>query len=622
VWYVIRQVFEMVRRLLLVGVFIVVPRQGSTLQLAVATLTAITYVVVQSLARPYIRIADGVLAMTSSVSLVALLYCYTLYKQGTLDSFEPVHETLSMDLKRRYGVPADKITIVAIGSVLGVMIMSLPILVFLFGAEAARQVQEQRAAAARRLRFVSSGMEVMAPAVVGEFKYHVFLSHVWGTGQDQMRIVKQRLLEMLPELSVFLDVDDLSEGKGAEFVDASLVTLVFCSESYFKSSNCLRELLRAVVTNKLVVTLLETDPKHGAITREQIREELVAGAGDLARSGLAGEMEMWGYPVPSAAKLFAALFERAPIIEWMRIGVFQDVTMRLVAEAIFPGALQGRTFLQGELVRRPMPLLPRPRQGKRFHLFCSPHNVGALAMAIEISASMGSEILTTQDAAELRESERMLLYLTRKTWTSGADSTALAAHVEHAMALGANQLLLAHEMPGADDGDARSAVLFDAMFAGELKGGTPERLLRRGVYNQIAIALKGGELRPVSMFLMAEALAKDVPGGVEQPPPFVQTRSDQVAHHPSNLPVAVGFAGIQTQEGSTRPRRRRAHVVRLLEQMLRPKPEIELPLSYTRDRAEDAVLALTPVMLSQHPAPCDALPCSTSAQYEVFEQGL
>ena len=34
---------------------------------------------------------------------------------------------------------------------------------------------------------------------------------VWGTGQDQMRIIKQRLVEMLPEARVFLDVDDLKE---------------------------------------------------------------------------------------------------------------------------------------------------------------------------------------------------------------------------------------------------------------------------------------------------------------------------------------------------------------------------------------------------------------------------
>ena len=77
--------------------------------------------------------------------------------------------------------------------------------------------------------------------------------------QDQMRIVKTRLLEMLPHARIFLgllpsdrrpsarafcrsrlrfdvrfatrvpDVDDLTEGKGAEFVDASAATLVFVS---------------------------------------------------------------------------------------------------------------------------------------------------------------------------------------------------------------------------------------------------------------------------------------------------------------------------------------------------------------------------------------------------------
>ena len=68
---------------------------------------------------------------------------------------------------------------------------------------------------------------------------------MWGTGQDQMRVVKQRLLEMLPDASIFLDVDDLAEGKGAEYVDVSSMSLVFCSAGYFQSPNCMRELLRA-----------------------------------------------------------------------------------------------------------------------------------------------------------------------------------------------------------------------------------------------------------------------------------------------------------------------------------------------------------------------------------------
>lgn len=44
------------------------------------------------------------------------------------------------------------------------------------------------------------------------------VSHVWGLGQDRMRVVKDRLTVLLPELIVFLDVDDLREGGGAHDV--------------------------------------------------------------------------------------------------------------------------------------------------------------------------------------------------------------------------------------------------------------------------------------------------------------------------------------------------------------------------------------------------------------------
>ena len=40
-----------------------------------------------------------------------------------------------------------------------------------------------------------------------------------------MRVIKQRLIELLPDAKVFLDVDDLQRkvGKGAEELDLSLI---------------------------------------------------------------------------------------------------------------------------------------------------------------------------------------------------------------------------------------------------------------------------------------------------------------------------------------------------------------------------------------------------------------
>lgn len=89
------------------------------------------------------------------------------------------------------------------------------------------------ATTARRLRHVSSGAELVSPPLGTGDQFHLFLSQcvigiptrsvwpfrlgltshagesrlrsVWGTGQDQMRLLKTRLLELLPRLRIFLE---------------------------------------------------------------------------------------------------------------------------------------------------------------------------------------------------------------------------------------------------------------------------------------------------------------------------------------------------------------------------------------------------------------------------------
>lgn len=95
-----------------------------------------------------------------------------------------------------------------------------------------------------RMRYVANGRPAIPCRISDDAEgFHIFLSHVWTTGADQMRICKERLRLLVPEMRVFLDVDDLDEGKGAEYVDRSLVFCIFVSEGYFKSPNCMRELL-------------------------------------------------------------------------------------------------------------------------------------------------------------------------------------------------------------------------------------------------------------------------------------------------------------------------------------------------------------------------------------------
>ena len=350
-----------------------------------------------------------------------------------------------------------------------------------------------------------------------------------------MRIVKQRLMEMLPDVKAFLDVDDLVEGKGAEYVDVSALSLVFCSAGYFESPNCMREILRAHVTGKPIVALLELEEKHGGLTHEQIMARLQAAdapcekagvqyASKYAMWGLEEEVQSWGYAMPSAIELYAPLV--LDPIEWARIGAFQDVSMRLIADRLLPADKQGSraaTYIKGELIQQKVALSPPATPGG-FHIYCSPSNARAREMMEELAAQQGlvvdlrphgrvdsgkgSAYHVTERIEDLALCDYMLIYLHGRTWTSGDASRTFAAQVQQAMDLSVS-LLLVHEMPGMGGQEARHACEFGDFFR-DPPDGTPSELLRRGIYSSIATPMKGGEWRATSLVMLAQKFSASV----------------------------------------------------------------------------------------------------------------
>ena len=131
--------------------------------------------------------------------------------------------------------------------------------------------------------------------------WHLFLSHVWSTGQDQCATIKRQVVALLPYASVFLDTDDLKEiGALEEYVEQSRVFMLFVSKGYFKSksspplpsncglraasnhralrdphmpagADCLREIRKADQLKKKIV--LMHDPVRGGATVEYIKKE-------------------------------------------------------------------------------------------------------------------------------------------------------------------------------------------------------------------------------------------------------------------------------------------------------------------------------------------------------------
>ena len=127
---------------------------------------------------------------------------------------------MSIEQQDLYIVNQHTLTFIMLLSVLGTLVLSFILFVVQFSIEGARLRREARAKLARRLWDAQDGVEAelaalpawpsslmpktqCAPNQVGPF--HVMLSHNWAHGQDQMRIVKTRLTEMLPGISVFLE---------------------------------------------------------------------------------------------------------------------------------------------------------------------------------------------------------------------------------------------------------------------------------------------------------------------------------------------------------------------------------------------------------------------------------
>jgi len=431
---------------------------------------------------------------------------------------------LSSDVCKSYGFGAS-----AKGYFLFFIFFSFGMLIFLLvlepfavALEGTRRRRERMEQRARRLCYAKSRKLVAAPRIQ-KGGYHIFLSHVWGSGQDQMRVIKQRLLEMVPDFSVFLDVDDLKDISNlGKYITRAKAVLIFCSDGYFVSKNCMIELQASVKQGKLIIPLLDPDASKGGLTQHQVHDLLIKAEESL--------YEKWGFDGTSlsAEALYKALFATPPI-EWNRIGAFQDVTLRCIAERLLPKGHEP-TYLQKEVINEKVVWQPAT---KIYHTYCSNNNPGALKMLQEFADNQslvlklaGSRLApsrrrssarrkhanvtntslhVTLDVEQLGECNSMLVYLTAETWTRAEKSRMFGEEVVRAMEAGA-RLLLVHEMVGVGGQEARFGCEFASFFSCD-DGATPRELLNRGIYSEIAIALKGGEWRKTSMAMLAKAFA-------------------------------------------------------------------------------------------------------------------
>ena len=160
------------------------------------------------------------------------------------------------------------------------------------------------------LRFSDNG-QVPELRAAPSIKYHLFLSHIWASGQDQVANIKRQLQLLLPGVRIFLDVDDLDSIDNLEkHIEASQCILVFLSKGYFFSRNCLREIRHAMECKKPIVLVHEVDLNKGGMKIEELKIQC-----------------------PDDLREFVFGADRWPreIIRWYRVADFQVVSLKNIA---------------------------------------------------------------------------------------------------------------------------------------------------------------------------------------------------------------------------------------------------------------------------------------------------
>ena len=186
----------MLKKLSLTGFLLLVPQDLVFLRLVAALLVCIAYLIFLLHSKPYREPTTAAVAVGVNVTLVCLFFTALLIKVANEAT---LHTRLNL-----FGTD-DVFSLTVLLIVFNVVVLLGTVI--LLGQQLReareRQLMEERASRARRLRFRKTDAEVrLEPVPEGSF--HVFLSHTWAQGEEAMRTVKLLMVELMPDARVFL----------------------------------------------------------------------------------------------------------------------------------------------------------------------------------------------------------------------------------------------------------------------------------------------------------------------------------------------------------------------------------------------------------------------------------
>lgn len=176
---------DMLRKFLLTSVVLIVgPRTTVQIWFGLLMSTIATLVVVK--VEPYVDVLCGRLQTAATMQIMFNYMMAVVF-------YTPIGTTN----------PASEATQGYFGTIL--LVVNLAMFIILFATIGRGGV---KAAKAPRARWLHNDWPVRLPTPSQTLRFHVFISHVWSTGQDQAKTLKMMFLSLVPSMRCFLDVDE------------------------------------------------------------------------------------------------------------------------------------------------------------------------------------------------------------------------------------------------------------------------------------------------------------------------------------------------------------------------------------------------------------------------------
>ena len=244
---------ELCKKVLLIG-FASLIKPGSILQLMVAVLISLLFLVLHLQSLPYRRHLDNMLATTINLSLCVFFLWCLLLQTGVLATEDDIGELSDT---------GTAVSIMMLVSIVGVLVVTVLLFLMELAAQTATELAEKR----QREKWAGCTIEPPTTKWPGEKSYACFLSHYKMEAASDARLLHNMLAKML-RYPIFLDSANLTDLRQliSNGVGDCDVMLVLGTKGLFSRPWCLLEIMHSA---RLKVPTIIVDIKNSGFDADQ-----------------------------------------------------------------------------------------------------------------------------------------------------------------------------------------------------------------------------------------------------------------------------------------------------------------------------------------------------------------